>query len=921
MPRAISWASIGLLRTVDAGYGALLLIAPLLMGGRHPVGRLFLVTVVVIMAVAWLARQSLETASGWRRSSAEWWLLAALTLLILQQVSLPPSILRTFSPHISDLLPLWSATEGSVGHLGGWSHISLTPERTSQAFVLLAAYGVLFLVTVQRLEQTDDVVRLLRVIGCAAAVMATFGILQYLASNGKFAWVYRHPFRDTSRYVMGSFINRNHFAHFLALGIGPLAWMLVDTRRVSGKRRAASFVMHRGTSRWVGSVVMASGALVIVLLAGLLSLSRGGAIAMVIALAVCGAIFYRGGLVRRDILFVLGGVALLLVVSLLVAGHRRVADRLGGLASGSMDQLDPRAGRRTLWSANLAVFRDFPLIGTGVGSHRQVCPIYLPETYSIEYTHADNGYLQVASEAGIAGLALLTVAIGLCAGWCGGALRRATSGRQIGCLGAVAAGLLASAVHSIVDFVWYVPACMTVTVLLAACAHRLWISTRPTSATRPGVVWMPRPVWIAITAMALLAGFRGIDRLARPAMASPHWDGYLRNSFQTAKLSQQLRQAEAHGDLTNGNVVGELQALAASRIASLEAVLRHDPRHARAHIRLAAAYLDRFDRLQRASENAIDLRQIREAALASHFASSAALNGWLDRVLGDRRQWLERALWHTRRGLALSPLYGQAYLSLADLFFLEAAHHGSSPTRGKGTDVPRVANLRFETEVKQAYVDQAIRVRPHDGDVLFEAGREAVLAGDYLRAVACWKESFAQGGTYQTKIIQRMAGQVPATFFLEAMEPDLAALRRLAEHYQKLDKRESYLTVVERLSSEAAAEATRCQGERSAQLWLEAHRAFGELADPVQAEHCLRQAVAGMPYDEAIRRQLGLWLLARKRFGEAETELRWCARFRGTDRRLRRALRDAVAGRVASQDRTVSLEQRPSPQGLELETW
>jgi len=125
--------------------------------------------------------------------------------------------------------------------------------------------------------------------------------------------------------------------------------------------------------------------------------------------------------------------------------------------------------------------------------------------------------------------------------------------------------------------------------------------------------------------------------------------------------------------------------------------------------------------------------------------------------------------------------------------------------------------MRFETKVKQAYVDQAIRVRPHDGDILFQAGREAVLDGNYLAAIAYWKESFAQGGAYQRRIIDRMAGEVPAAFFLEAMEPDLAALRRLAAHYRKRNERASYLEVARRLASAAVAEAARERGEQSDQ--------------------------------------------------------------------------------------------------------
>ena len=30
----------------------------------------------------------------------------------------------------------------------------------------------------------------------AVVVQAVFGIVQYLTANGKFVWIYQHPFRD-----------------------------------------------------------------------------------------------------------------------------------------------------------------------------------------------------------------------------------------------------------------------------------------------------------------------------------------------------------------------------------------------------------------------------------------------------------------------------------------------------------------------------------------------------------------------------------------------------------------------------------------------------------------------------------------------------------------------------------------------------
>ena len=70
----------------------------------------------------------------------------------------------------------------------------------------------------QRIRHVEDVERLLRWCALSAVIMASFGIVQLLAGNGKFFWFYEHPFTTTCDGAKGSFSNRNHFAQFLALG-------------------------------------------------------------------------------------------------------------------------------------------------------------------------------------------------------------------------------------------------------------------------------------------------------------------------------------------------------------------------------------------------------------------------------------------------------------------------------------------------------------------------------------------------------------------------------------------------------------------------------------------------------------------------------------------------------------------------------
>ena len=64
-------------------------------------------------------------------------------------------------------------------------------------------------------------------IALSTILMAGFGLLQYFFSNGRFFWFYDYLYSNTSNNTTGSFSNRNHFAHFLCLGLAALiAWIM-----------------------------------------------------------------------------------------------------------------------------------------------------------------------------------------------------------------------------------------------------------------------------------------------------------------------------------------------------------------------------------------------------------------------------------------------------------------------------------------------------------------------------------------------------------------------------------------------------------------------------------------------------------------------------------------------------------------------
>ena len=592
-----------LLQIVDGCLAGVIFVVPLLMGGRHAIGQLVLTLLAVTVVCAWSLRQCWRNDAAWRPTWAMLLLLAGLALVVLQTVPLPPWLLERLAPRTAELLPLWNHEPGPAA-LGAWSYVSFTPSETKGGLVLFLDFIFVFFVVVQRIGSLEDVERLLRWCAVAAVGMALFGIVQLLASNGKFFWVYQHPFAPTSDAAKGSFANRNHFAQFLALGIGPLLWWLQDVSRRgrSGADRLPA-AGRRGDERKTYLLALALG---IVLFAALLSLSRGGIMALFLAAIVSAALCYWASSLSGRLVAAMGAAALLIGVSLAIFGFDRVSNRLEDLSSGSLERMDHAAGRRFIWSVAAQAIPHHFLLGTGVGSFSQVYPLYADAVFDeeYEYTHAENCYLQITLETGFLGLALTLGGIVLCGSWCACGVRPSNARRLRVCAAAIAASLAATIAHACVDFIWYVPACTAMVAILAACACRVkQLAAAQRKRERGGTSDHPFPGsslvsplssllrLTAVAGVALVGGWMVVNRVG-PAVAQPYWDEHL--------IVQNLLR------VSSSTVPGPTPADAEQYrqcIGRLENVVRWQPSHARAHLALAGAHRQLFETLQLRADN------------------------------------------------------------------------------------------------------------------------------------------------------------------------------------------------------------------------------------------------------------------------------------------------------------------------------
>lgn len=883
-----------LLGSVDAGLAAMIILVPLLLGGRIAWGQLVLVALALWIAICWCLRQCLVSQATWVRSGATLLLTAALTLAGLQLVALPPWLLETVSPQLRETLPLWTQNADSSATLGIWTTSSLTPTATRDAFILLLAFGLLLLTTLQRVRKVEDVERLLRWIAVSTLAIAVFALTQSLASNGKYFWFFKYPFVDTGGDIKGSFTNGNHFAQFIALGIGPLIWWVFGRRpsktpnSKTPKRSAARHEFKLNTESFDVKQGLRAVGLACCVFVGLMSLSRGGALVIFLAALVCTSILYRASLVSRKTLLILVGTGLFAGACLSIHGYDSLAVQLTDFFS--PEDLDREGVRRNLWQADLVGVAEYPLTGTGLGSHREVFPMYLfhPRTWrSIEFTHAENGYLQAALEAGIPGLLLVLSAVGLCIYWCFSTLRQAETSRVFFCMAAIAASLAASFVQSMWDFVWYVPGCMVVPVVLAACACRLCQLTRHDQTQPNPLPHVSRFVWLAAGACLLLVGcFMVQDRIAA-VRAEPSWHRFL------------LLNDEAPG----GNDAGRRDTLH-SMVRELSTVVKWQPGDARAHARLAAVHFELFNQ-QDLSFSPLSIEEIRHDVLESYnpnlenaFRSSADAMRWLSIAMPKRYRHLSMALRHARRALALCPLQGEGYLPLVAFSFLEGP--------------------QLESTKRAAFLNQAILVRPFDGDVLYTAGTvavdkarafkeaeealinarsraeiddnqfanaagelsskwkncEAELQQSQSKAIAYWQASFKCGPVCQMRLLEHLVDRISIGEFQNVFQPDMEAQQRIVHYYRTLQRPDELRIVQMHLAKTAEDRAGSLQGEPAAEVWRVAAHAYGQADKPLRFVECLLNALRADPTDYKVCLALGKQLFELKRFDEAEEYLK-----------------------------------------------
>ncbi|HYO25718.1 MAG TPA: O-antigen ligase family protein [Lacipirellulaceae bacterium] len=408
-------------------------------------------------------------------------LVGFAALVAVQLLPLPAGVTGALSPAAvatrADLL--------APAALPPQIELSMYPHATAHMLRIVLVGLAVFFATFNAIRTPEQVKRLLLIvfaIGCAEAALA---LLQIVGGAEGLYWTVDV---GVQRPTSGSFVNYSNFSQFMNLSIGAgLALLLVrmheeqtPLRFTTVDPRAGSY----GTLRTLAPISVANhgillAGLILAAIAVLASLSRNGAISLVVAgLAMGAALFARGILSRRG--WVLAVLPLGILAVLLLFGFDMIYERLATLG-----QKDALQGRWTMTAGALRAWKDFPLVGVGLGCHEFVFSKYDPTVAASLAAHVDNDYAELLEETGLLGVGavawfLAILGIGVFRLCRQGATPLAAAG-----FGALFA-LVAVMVHSASDFGQRIPAVFCLTAVTSAVVLRVRILDAPSAPPAGG---------------------------------------------------------------------------------------------------------------------------------------------------------------------------------------------------------------------------------------------------------------------------------------------------------------------------------------------------------------------------------------------------------------------------------------------------
>ena len=375
----------------------LLVVSPLALGSVAPWARSSALLISSVALVVWLLKGVADGRLCIVKSRAWVFILAFFILLLFQVAPFANKTISYLSPTASETysqaIPDDNNVESSVT-------ISLDSVATWDSMERILILAILFFIVANTVNKRWQIIGLALAMITIGSFEALYGMYEHFSGNNHIFWITREYSTFASS---GTFHNKNHFAGLLEMII-PITIALV----ISADRKPQQGVRRMGLSRFAHSISSFSFVwrAILTLLALIMSLalifsfSRAGIIILFFQLLVMGMVWAAITGSRHRALLIIAFLALTMVIAS-VTGVTEIVSNVEEVAVGESGSIHTRLD---IWRSGFMYFKDFPILGSGLGTFGNVFPRYQSAAFAdglVDYAH--NDWLQLFCETGVAG--------------------------------------------------------------------------------------------------------------------------------------------------------------------------------------------------------------------------------------------------------------------------------------------------------------------------------------------------------------------------------------------------------------------------------------------------------------------------------------------------------------------------------------
>jgi O-antigen ligase len=426
--RAVFWALIGGLAWCPFWFGSHTVLA-------WGINAVLFCSLAAIYELSLLIRGERHSVAIWRiKAPAALFGAVVLWILIQNATWTPP-----WFQH-----PIWQMAADALDQPVDGS-ISVDRELTRLALLRLITSASVFWIALQLCREASRANLLLKSFVAIASGYAAYGLVAHWLWPDRMLW-FDDPLNR--KYVHSTFLNPNSFATYAGISFVAFCALLLKLYRnefasVGGsiRFRIATFIEVTGQKG-----VALLGVAFVILVALLLSGSRGGMIATVLALLVLAALTLRlrknKSAEQREAVIVIG-------VLFMAATFLAFGDVVAGKITQEGFHDESRIAVQTITIRSIL---DAPMLGYGYGTFMDVFPMFRDQSLSTSgaWELGHNTYLEVLQGLGLVFGSMLVASVGLLVLRCvkGAAVRQRDE--TLPCVAASAAVLVG--IHALVDF-------------------------------------------------------------------------------------------------------------------------------------------------------------------------------------------------------------------------------------------------------------------------------------------------------------------------------------------------------------------------------------------------------------------------------------------------------------------------------------